>query len=67
MKCHRAILDARLAFKTVRGFAIHFVLATKEELEGWPKKQFPGERDLERKAAEMETPTIGVNFTFKDQ
>jgi hypothetical protein len=33
----KAILDARLAFKTVKGFAIHIVFATKEELEGWPK------------------------------
>jgi hypothetical protein len=49
----------------VKGFAIHFVFATKEELEGWPKKRFPREPDLERKVAEMETPTIGVNFAFE--
>jgi len=51
-------------FKTVKGFAIHFVFAIKEELSGWPKKEFPDEEDLKQKAAEMESPTIGVNFTF---
>jgi len=59
-----AILDARLAFKTLKGFAIYFVFGTKEELKGWPKKQFPGGKELEQKAAEMDSPTIGVNFTF---
>lgn len=63
---YRAILDARLAFKTVKGFAIHFVFGTKEELEGWPKKEFLGGEDIVRKAAEMESPKIGTNFTFRD-
>jgi len=61
-----AILDARLAFKTVKGFAIYFVFATRKELEGWPKKRFPRGDYLKGKAAEMESTTIGVNFTFDE-
>ncbi|OAL57278.1 hypothetical protein IQ07DRAFT_638627 [Pyrenochaeta sp. DS3sAY3a] len=60
-----AILDARLAFKNLKGFAIYFVFAPEEELKGWPKKNFPGGQDLEQKASQMESPTIGLNFTFK--
>lgn len=63
-KNHRAILDARLAFKNLKGFAIYFVFATKEELESWPKKKFPGGQDLEQKASQMESPTVGLNFAF---
>ncbi|KAH8708414.1 hypothetical protein GQ44DRAFT_777187 [Phaeosphaeriaceae sp. PMI808] len=60
-----AILDARLAFKNVKGFAIYFVFATKEELMGWRKKKFPGGEELEQKASQMESPTIGLNFAFQ--
>lgn len=61
------ILDARLAFRIERGYAIHCVFATRKELEGWPKKRFPKDPDLERKVAEMESRTMGLNFTFTDQ
>jgi hypothetical protein len=64
-KYHRAILDARLSFKRVKGFAIYFVFATKEELESWPKKRFPGGDDLKGKAAKMESTRIGLNFAFE--
>lgn len=59
---HRVIHDARLSFRRVKGFAIHFVFATKEELEGWRRRKLPLE--LESKAAGMETPTMGLNFEF---
>jgi len=42
------------------------VFATREELEGWPKKKFPNEESLKERAREMESPTIGLNFTFTD-
>jgi hypothetical protein len=32
-KYYKAILNAQLSFKKVKGFAIYFVFATKEELE----------------------------------
>ena len=64
-KWHRAIFDARLSFKRVKGFGMYFVFATKEELESWPKKKFPGGNDLKAKAARMETTRIGLNFIFE--
>ncbi|KJK74213.1 hypothetical protein H634G_10586 [Metarhizium anisopliae BRIP 53293] len=60
------VLDARLAFRIEGGYAIHCVFATREELRGWPKKKFPRNRGLEQKAAEMESQTMGLNFTFTD-
>jgi hypothetical protein len=62
-----AVFDARLAFRITSGYAIHFVFATREEIQTWPKKKFPAGEDLERKAAEMENETMGVNFMFGDQ
>ncbi|PVH91196.1 hypothetical protein DM02DRAFT_678204 [Periconia macrospinosa] len=61
-----AVLDARLAFKNLKGFAIYFVFATKEELEDWPKKIFPAGQGLEQKALQMNSSTIGLNFAFKN-
>lgn len=58
-----AIFDSRLAFKSLNGFAIYFVFATREELQGWRKKKFPG--GLKQKALQMESPTIGLNFDFE--
>tara|TARA_R110002003_G_scaffold638_4_gene20921 strand:- start:517 stop:672 length:156 start_codon:yes stop_codon:yes gene_type:complete len=48
------------------GFAIYFVFATKEELQGWRKKVLPGDQQLKEKVAQMESPGIGLNYVFKD-
>jgi len=61
-----AIFDARLAFKNVKGFAIYFVFATREELQGWRKKVLPGDQELKAKAGQIESSKIGLNLCFKD-
>jgi hypothetical protein len=59
---YRAIFDARLAFKAVKGFAIYFVFVSSRK--GGPQKRFPGNNGLKAKATNMETGTIGLNFNF---
>lgn len=61
------ILDARLAFSIVDGFAITFAFATNDELERWSKMRIPKEPNLIQKVTEMKSKTIGVNFTFEDR
>lgn len=63
---HRVIADTRLAFRIVKGLAIMFVFATREELLGWAKMVLPKNRGLEKMVAEMDTSKIGVNFAFQD-
>lgn len=60
------MLDGRLGFKILQGFAITFGFATEEELKEWAKMQLPKAQTLINKAAEMESPTIGMNFEFVD-
>jgi len=60
------IADARLAFRIVKGLAIMFVFATKEELAGWAKMELRKGRGLELIVDSMERPNVGVNFTFQD-
>lgn len=63
----RAVLDARLAFNIIDGFAITFAFATKNELKQWRKMQIPRKTEsLVRRIADMESRTIGVNFAFED-
>jgi len=60
-----ALLDARLAFNIIEGFAITFAFATQEELQTWSKMQIPRRTDrLAQKMADMESKHIGVNFAF---
>jgi len=59
-----AIFDARLAFQTVKGFAIYFVFVSSRK--GGPQKKFPGNSDLKIKANAMESKTIGLNFIFEE-
>jgi hypothetical protein len=61
---HRLICDARLSWRRIKGYVLFFVFATKEELETWPAKKFPGGDDMKRKVAEMQSPTIGVKVGF---
>lgn len=63
---NRAILDGRLGFKIMKGFAITFGFATEEELKEWAKMPLPKLQLLVEKVAEMESPTIGTNFEFKN-
>ncbi|KAK4107107.1 hypothetical protein N656DRAFT_720756 [Canariomyces notabilis] len=61
-----ALLDARLAFNIIEGFAITFAFATQEELRTWSKMRIPKQIDrLDQKMAEMESKHIGVNFAFE--
>ncbi|KAK4132082.1 hypothetical protein BT67DRAFT_444200 [Trichocladium antarcticum] len=60
-----ALLDARLAFNIIEGFAITFAFATQEELQTWSKMRIPRQTDrLAQKMAEMGSKHIGVNFAF---
>ncbi|KAF2176763.1 hypothetical protein K469DRAFT_605911 [Zopfia rhizophila CBS 207.26] len=61
-----AILDGRLGFKIVQGFAITFGFAAEEELKEWAKMKLPKAQILMKKVAEMESTTIGTNFEFVD-
>lgn len=65
-KYYRAILDGRLGFKIVQGFAITFGFAAREELKEWAQMKLPNAQSLKRKVAEMESTTIGMNFEFVD-
>ncbi|WQF90608.1 hypothetical protein CDEST_15622 [Colletotrichum destructivum] len=56
--------DARVSFRSIQGYSIKFACATREEIQGWPKKKFP--KALSSQAAAIETPTIGLNFKFED-
>ncbi len=61
----RALLDARLAFNIIEGFAVTFAFATQEELQTWSKMRIPRQTDrLAQKMAEMGSKHIGVNFAF---
>lgn len=62
----RVITDTRLAFRILKGLAIMFVFATREELSGWAKMVLPKDRGLEKMVAEMDASRIGVNFAFQD-
>lgn len=64
---NRIIVDARLGFKVVQGFAITFGFARREELKEWAKMRLPKTPSLIDKVAGMESSTIGTNFEFVDE
>jgi hypothetical protein len=57
-----------LFFGYVKGYALHFVFATEEELRSWPKREFPDDELLRRKAKDIEAESQGIllNFRFGD-
>lgn len=60
------VSDTRLAFRIIKGLAIMFVFATKEELRGWAKMVLTKDRGLEKKVDEIVTSRIGANFMFQN-
>jgi hypothetical protein len=62
------MFDSRLFFGYVKGYALHFVFATQEELRSWPKREFPDDEFLRRKAKDIEAESQGIllNFRFGD-
>ncbi|KAH0441705.1 hypothetical protein CcaCcLH18_01965 [Colletotrichum camelliae] len=56
--------DARVSFRSIQGYSIKFCCATRDEIQGWPKKKFP--KALSSQAAAIQTPTIGLNFRFEE-
>ncbi|KAF2744343.1 hypothetical protein M011DRAFT_470480 [Sporormia fimetaria CBS 119925] len=58
------VRDARLYAETRTGYAFTFIFATDEVVAAWPKIKVPNSQDFRQKAIDMESPTIGVNFSF---
>lgn len=67
LRCSRTIIDGRLAFEIVQGFAIMFGFTTPEGLQHWGKMMLEKQEGLVKRVTEMESATIGVNFGFEDQ
>ena len=63
----RTILDVRLGFTVTKGFAITFVFAVQELVDGWDKMQLPHSPELEKLVADINSKSkkIGTNFKFK--
>ncbi len=62
------MLDVRLGFTITKGFAITFVFAVRELVNGWDKMRLPHSAELERSVADLNnwSKKIGTNFTFKE-
>lgn len=63
---HRAILDGRVAFEIVNGYAITFEFATVDVLDIWPKMILPNTPGLAERVAGMQGSKIRINFEFED-
>lgn len=61
------MLDVRLGFTITKGFAITFVFAVRELVNGWDKMRLPHSHELEKLVADISSGSkkIGTNFTFK--
>jgi hypothetical protein len=61
------MLDVRLGFTITKGFAITFVFAVQELVDGWDKMRLPHSPELEKLVANISSSStrIGTNFTFK--
>lgn len=57
---YRVILDSRVDFEMMKGYAITFEFATDNITRDWPKLTVPA--NLEQKLASMQSETIGVNY-----
>lgn len=64
LTCYRTIIDARLGFKIIRGLAINFGFATKEELKEWAPMKLPDLRSLRDRVTAMRGENSGNNFEF---
>ncbi|KAH0558659.1 hypothetical protein GP486_004690 [Trichoglossum hirsutum] len=58
------ILDDRLGFTIVQGFAITFCFMVEEELNKWAKMKLPNSLSLKKIAISMTSEKIGMNFEF---
>jgi hypothetical protein len=65
------IFDPQLRLEITQGFAIMSIFVVQDLLPKWNPMLLPRlsdeseQRALERKIGEMESPEIGVNFTFQ--
>jgi len=60
------VLDVRLGFTITKGFAITFVFAVRELVNGWDKMRLPYSPELEKSVADISNGSkkVGTNFTF---
>ncbi|KJZ69323.1 hypothetical protein HIM_11281 [Hirsutella minnesotensis 3608] len=61
-----AILDGRVAFEIVSGYAITFEFATVDVLDKWTKMILPKTPGLAERVAGMQSSKIRINFEFED-
>jgi len=61
------MLDVRLEFTITKKFAITFVFAVQELVDGWDKMRLSHSLELEKLVANISSSStrIGTNFTFK--
>ncbi|KAI9893046.1 MAG: hypothetical protein M1814_000930 [Vezdaea aestivalis] len=60
------IMDARLAFTIIKGFAIHFVFSLRRIADGWEKMKIARSADLSGKVEAMNASSrkVETNFIF---
>jgi len=61
----RAILDGRLSFKVLNGYAVTMVFAVQRRLDKFAKMILPGTPELRAQVDDMTTPKIGFNYEYK--
>ncbi len=61
----RTVLDVRLGFTITKGFAITFVFAVRELVDGWDKMRLPYSAEMEKLVTDISSKKIGTNFKFK--
>jgi hypothetical protein len=63
----RVILDARVGFEILKGYAITFEFAMYDIAHRWAKMILPRSAMLEKKVQDMQSEDIGVNFAFRSR
>lgn len=63
--CARSILDGRLSFKILDGYAVYMMFAVQRRLDKFAKMILPNAPEFRAQVNEMTTPKIGFNFEYK--
>jgi len=61
----RTVLDGRLCFKIVEGYAVTMVFAVPKRLGKFAKMILPDSSELKAQVRNMTTSKIGFNYEYK--